>query len=64
MQNYSFFLDLKILIETVRVVFTKEYAEGVDGGPADGGADTAANSGEDAGACQPAHADARRKEHV
>ena len=29
-QNYSFFLDLKIIIETIRVVFTKEYAEGVD----------------------------------
>lgn len=30
MQNYSFFLDLKILIETMRVVLTKEYAEGVE----------------------------------
>ncbi len=29
-QNYSFFLDIKIIIETVRIVFTKEYAEGVD----------------------------------
>jgi exopolysaccharide biosynthesis polyprenyl glycosylphosphotransferase len=29
-QNYSFSLDMKILIETVRVVFTKEYAEGVE----------------------------------
>jgi len=30
MQNYSIFLDLKIIIETMRVVFTKEYAEGID----------------------------------
>ncbi len=29
-QNYSFFLDIKIIIETVRIVFTKEYAEGVE----------------------------------
>ncbi|MGE4354199.1 MAG: sugar transferase [Oscillospiraceae bacterium] len=29
-QNYSFLLDVKIIIETVRVVLTKEYAEGVE----------------------------------
>jgi exopolysaccharide biosynthesis polyprenyl glycosylphosphotransferase len=29
-QNYSLFLDVKILIETVRIVFTKEYAEGIE----------------------------------
>lgn len=29
-QNFSFFMDLKILAETVRVVCTKGYAEGVD----------------------------------
>lgn len=29
-QNYSFSLDLKIMIETVRVIFAKEYAEGVE----------------------------------
>ena len=28
-QNYSLFLDLKILIETVRVITMKEYAEGI-----------------------------------
>jgi exopolysaccharide biosynthesis polyprenyl glycosylphosphotransferase len=28
-QNYSLALDLKILIETVRIVFTKEFAEGI-----------------------------------
>lgn len=33
-QNFSFFLDLKILAETVRVVCTKGYAEGVDTAPA------------------------------
>lgn len=30
MQNYSIFLDLKIMIETLRVIFTKDYAEGVE----------------------------------
>jgi exopolysaccharide biosynthesis polyprenyl glycosylphosphotransferase len=29
-QNYSFSLDMKIIIDTIRVVFTKEYAEGVE----------------------------------
>jgi exopolysaccharide biosynthesis polyprenyl glycosylphosphotransferase len=29
-QNYSIFLDFKIMIETLRVIFTKEYAEGVE----------------------------------
>lgn len=29
-QNYSIALDLKIIIETIRVVFTKEFAEGID----------------------------------
>lgn len=29
-QNYSFLLDIKIIIDTVRVVFTKEYAEGME----------------------------------
>ncbi len=29
-QNYSLFLDIKIIIETVRIVLTKGYAEGVD----------------------------------
>jgi exopolysaccharide biosynthesis polyprenyl glycosylphosphotransferase len=29
-QNYSLFLDIKILIETVRIVLTKEYAEGIE----------------------------------
>lgn len=29
-QNYSLFLDIKILIETIRIVCTKEYAEGID----------------------------------
>jgi exopolysaccharide biosynthesis polyprenyl glycosylphosphotransferase len=29
-QNYSLFLDIKILIETVRIVFTKGYAEGIE----------------------------------
>lgn len=28
-QNYSFFLDIKILIDTVRIVLSKGYAEGV-----------------------------------
>lgn len=31
-QNYSFSLDLKIMIETVRVIFTREYAEGIEPG--------------------------------
>jgi exopolysaccharide biosynthesis polyprenyl glycosylphosphotransferase len=31
-QNYTFFLDIKILIETVRIVLTKGYAEGIDEG--------------------------------
>ncbi|NLO48598.1 MAG: sugar transferase [Clostridiales bacterium] len=29
-QNYSFLLDLKIILETFRVIFTKEFAEGVE----------------------------------
>jgi exopolysaccharide biosynthesis polyprenyl glycosylphosphotransferase len=29
-QNYSLFLDIKILIETIRIVLTKEYAEGIE----------------------------------
>lgn len=29
-QNYSFLLDIKIIIDTIRVVFTKEYAEGIE----------------------------------
>jgi len=30
LQNYSLFLDLKIMIETLRVIFTKDYAEGIE----------------------------------
>ncbi|MPM81176.1 hypothetical protein SDC9_128228 [bioreactor metagenome] len=29
-QNYSFLLDIKIIIDTIRVVFTREYAEGIE----------------------------------
>ena len=29
-QNYSLSLDIKIIIETLRVVLTKEYAEGIE----------------------------------
>jgi hypothetical protein len=32
LQNYSLFLDFKIMIETLRVILTKEYAEGVETG--------------------------------
>ena len=33
-QNYSIALDLKIMIETIRIVCTKEFAEGIDEGDA------------------------------
>lgn len=40
-QNYSLFLDIKILIETVRIVFAKEYAEGLEQKPKQQAADVA-----------------------